>query len=109
MAYHNLMVEPGQLVRQLGAFDQTRPQIRQCASMKVNFPKSGMGIEEGTVVRWAKSRGERVQEGELLVEIETAKAVQEVEAPVSGTLIEIIVTEGSTVAVNTTLAIIEEN
>lgn len=75
---------------------------------KINFPKSGMGIAEGTVTRWLRRVGEKVQEGELLVEIETAKALQEVEAPISGTLVEILVTEGETAEVNTTLGMIEQ-
>lgn len=75
---------------------------------KVNFPKSGMGIEEGTAKRWLKNVGDRVQKGEVLVEIETAKAIQEVEAPVSGKLISILLAEGETAQVNTPLAVIEE-
>jgi pyruvate/2-oxoglutarate dehydrogenase complex dihydrolipoamide acyltransferase (E2) component len=76
---------------------------------KVNFPKSGMGIEEGTITRWLKAAGEKVVEGEPIVEIETAKALQEVEAPVSGTLIKILLAEGETAVVNTGLALIEED
>lgn len=75
---------------------------------KVNFPKSGMGIEEGTAKRWLKSVGERVQKGDVLVEIETAKAIQEVEAPVSGKLVSILLAEGETALVNTPIAVIEE-
>jgi pyruvate/2-oxoglutarate dehydrogenase complex dihydrolipoamide acyltransferase (E2) component len=75
---------------------------------KVNFPKSGMGIEEGTAKRWLKSVGDQVVKGEVLVEIETAKAIQEVEAPVSGTLVEILMPEGATAAVNTHIAVIED-
>ncbi len=75
---------------------------------KVNFPKSGMGIEEGTVVRWLKAQGDQVQEGEVLVEIETAKALQEVQAPVGGRLVEILLGEGKTAVVNTALAVIED-
>ena len=75
---------------------------------KVNLPKSGMGIEEGTVVRWLKRAGERVEQGEVIVEVETAKAIQEVEAPASGTLSRILVPEGTAVAVNSTLALIDE-
>jgi len=77
-------------------------------SIKVNLPKSGMGIEEGTIVRWLKRAGERVEKGEVIVEVETAKAIQEVEAPVGGTLSRILVPEGTAAAVNTTLALIEE-
>ncbi len=77
-------------------------------AVKINFPKSGMGIDEGTVVRWLKGVGDTVQHGEMLVEIETAKAIQEVEAPVSGMLAQIAVREGETVLVNTTLGLIED-
>ncbi len=74
---------------------------------KVNLPKTGMGIEEGTVSRWRKAVGTSVDEGEVIVEVETAKALQEVEAPVSGTLTQILVAEGETAAVNTAIAIID--
>ena len=75
--------------------------------VNVNFPKSGMGIDEGTVLRWCKAVGNTVSKDELLVEIETAKAVQEVLAPVGGVLREILVPTGETVPVNRPLAIIE--
>jgi pyruvate/2-oxoglutarate dehydrogenase complex dihydrolipoamide acyltransferase (E2) component len=75
----------------------------------VNFPKSGMGIEEGTVMSWLKSVGDTVKKGEPLVEIETAKALQEIESPADGVLIAILADVGSTALVNTELAIIQEN
>ena len=77
-------------------------------AIKVNFPKSGMGIEEGTAKRWHKAVGDKVERGEVLVEIETAKAIQEVESPASGTLVSILLPEGETAAVNTPIAMIEE-
>jgi pyruvate/2-oxoglutarate dehydrogenase complex dihydrolipoamide acyltransferase (E2) component len=77
-------------------------------STRVVLPKWGMGIEEGTVVRWLKSVGDTVAQGEPLVEIETAKATQEVESPVGGTLTEILLPEGETAPVNTGIAVIEE-
>lgn len=76
---------------------------------KVILPKSGMGIDEGTVTRWLKAVGEKVDKGEPLVEIETAKAMQEVEAPASGTLIKILLSEGQTATVNSEIAEIEED
>jgi pyruvate/2-oxoglutarate dehydrogenase complex dihydrolipoamide acyltransferase (E2) component len=76
-------------------------------AVKVNFAKAGMGIDEGTVIRWLKAVGETVAKGEVLVEIETAKAVQEVQAPSSGTLTEILVAAGEVAAVNSPLAMIE--
>lgn len=78
-------------------------------SSKVNLPRMGMGIEEGTVLKWLKKVGDRVEEGEPIVEIETAKATQEVPSLVTGTLVEILVAEGATVPVNTDLALIDES
>lgn len=74
---------------------------------KINLPKSGMGIEEGMVLRWLKAIGDKVEQGEVLVEVETAKATQEIEAPISGTLVKITVKAGETTLVNTELGIIE--
>lgn len=78
-------------------------------TIKVNLPKWGMGLEEGTVTHWLKGVGERVDEGEPIVEIETAKATQEVVAPASGVLVKILLGEGETAAVNTEIAVIEED
>lgn len=75
---------------------------------KVILPKWGMGIQEGTVTRWLRAIGDRVRKGEPLVEIETAKATQEVEAPVSGTLVQILLSAGEAATVNAEIAIIEE-
>lgn len=76
---------------------------------KVNFPKPGMGISEGTVVRWLKAVGDKVRKGEPLVEMESEKAVQEVESPADGVLSQILVPEGATAAVNCALGMIEED
>lgn len=76
-------------------------------TVKINLPKSGMGIDEGTVLRWLKSLGDRVEKGEVLVEVETAKAIQDVEAPASGKLIKITVQPGETTSVNSELGLIE--
>lgn len=76
---------------------------------KVVLPKWGMGIEEGTILQWLKSEGETVHAGDPLVEIETAKATQAVEAPVSGRLTRILLGTGQTASVNTEIALIEES
>lgn len=62
--------------------------------VKVVMPKWGTGMNEGTIVKWLKAVGDRVEAGENLVEIETAKSTQELEAPASGTLTEILLAEG---------------
>jgi pyruvate/2-oxoglutarate dehydrogenase complex dihydrolipoamide acyltransferase (E2) component len=75
--------------------------------VKVVMPKWGTGMNEGTIVRWMKSVGDTVGAGEPLVEIETAKSVQELEAPASGVLSEILLAEGEDAEVRTPIAVIE--
>jgi len=75
--------------------------------VKVVMPKWGTGMNEGTIVRWMKSVGDAVGAGEPLVEIETAKSVQELEAPASGVLSEILLAEGQDAEVRTPIAVIE--
>ncbi len=75
---------------------------------KVVLPKWGMGIDEGTVIQWLKAEGDAVTQGEPIVEIETAKATQAVESPVSGRLSKILMGAGETVAVNTVIGLIED-
>lgn len=78
-------------------------------STKVVIPKAGMGTTEGTIARWLKMEGDTVTEGEVIVEIETAKAIEEVPAPTSGVLARILLAEGQTAEVHTEIAIIEES
>jgi pyruvate dehydrogenase E2 component (dihydrolipoamide acetyltransferase) len=67
-----------------------------------------MGMQEGTVVRWLKHAGERVQADDDLVEIEAAKTNQTVTSPSAGVLERVLVAEGETVAVRTPLAILAD-
>jgi 2-oxoglutarate dehydrogenase E2 component (dihydrolipoamide succinyltransferase) len=71
------------------------------------MPQWGMGMTEGTVVRWLKAEGDTVEKDEPIVEVETAKANGEVEAPVAGTLTKLIAEEDEEVPVQGLLAIIE--
>src|SRR5437868_6523410 len=64
-------------------------------------------MEAGTIVKWLKSEGDRVERGEPLYEIDTEKATQEVEAEASGVLLKIAVAEGE-VPVGQTVALIGE-
>ena len=73
---------------------------------EVTLPQWGMGMNEGLIVKWLKQEGDTVEQGEPLVEIETAKINSEVEAPASGTLTRISVAEGETVDIGTRLAMI---
>ena len=74
--------------------------------VNVILPRAGQTLEEATIVRWRKAVGDKVAKGETLAEIETDKAVMELEAPASGILHEIIAPDGATVAVMSTIAII---
>jgi len=74
---------------------------------EVKLPRLGQGMESGTIVRWLKSKGDTVQKGEALFEVDTDKATQEVEAEVSGVLLEIAVESGE-VPVGKIVALIGE-
>jgi pyruvate dehydrogenase E2 component (dihydrolipoamide acetyltransferase) len=74
---------------------------------EVKLPRLGQGMESGTVVRWLKQEGERVEKGEPLYELDTEKVTQEVEAEASGVLLKIAVQEGE-VPVGQTVAVIGE-
>lgn len=73
-------------------------------SVELLLPQWGMGMTEGTVTEWFKAEGDTVAAGEEVVEIDTAKAVKALEAPVAGVLEEILVGVGETVPVRTALA-----
>jgi pyruvate dehydrogenase E2 component (dihydrolipoamide acetyltransferase) len=74
---------------------------------EIKLPRLGQGMESGTVVRWLKQEGERVEKGEPLYEVDTEKVTQEVEADASGVLLRISVQEGE-VPVGQTVAVIGE-
>ena len=73
----------------------------------LKLTRVGMTMEEATIVRWAKQPGESFKEGEVLYEIETEKVTQEVEAPGSGTLVEILAPEGAEVEVGDDVCVVE--
>ena len=72
------------------------------------MPQMGFDMKEGTLVRWIKHEGDAVQKGEAVAEIETDKAVVEVEAFASGVLSKIMIQEGTTVPVGQEIGIIAE-
>jgi pyruvate dehydrogenase E2 component (dihydrolipoamide acetyltransferase) len=65
-------------------------------------------MESGTIVRWLKSEGERVERGEPLYELDTEKVTQEVEADASGVLLKILAGEGDEIEVGRAIAVIGE-
>lgn len=70
------------------------------------MPQMGESIFEGTITKWLKKPGDKVQRDEPLFEISTDKVDAEIPAPASGTLQEIKVSEGNTVQVNTVVGVI---
>ena len=73
---------------------------------EIKVPEAGFSITEGTVVQWHKNVGEKVQEGETIVSVETDKVVVEIPAQGTGVLIEIKHEVGETVPVGSVLGVI---
>ena len=76
-------------------------------AVEVKLPRLGQGMESGVVVKWLKSEGAQVEKGEPLYELDTDKVTQEVESPLSGVLLKIVLPEGEA-AVGTTIAYVGE-
>jgi pyruvate dehydrogenase E2 component (dihydrolipoamide acetyltransferase) len=74
----------------------------------INMPRLSDTMEEGTVATWLKKVGDKVEEGDILAEIETDKATMEFESFNEGTLLHIGIQEGETAKVDSLLAIIGE-
>ncbi len=76
-------------------------------STEVVMPQMGESIAEGTITKWLKQVGERVERDEPLFEISTDKVDAEIPSPAAGTLTEIRFKEGETVEINTTVAVLD--
>jgi len=74
----------------------------------VVMPQMGESIVEGTLTKWLKKPGDKVERDEPLFEISTDKVDTEIPSPAAGTLAEIVVEEGKTVGINTVVARIDE-
>ncbi|GAP14212.1 pyruvate/2-oxoglutarate dehydrogenase complex, dihydrolipoamide acyltransferase (E2) component [Longilinea arvoryzae] len=72
----------------------------------VIMPKLGFDMAEGTLVRWVKAEGEKVEKSDVLAEIETDKATVEVESSFTGVLLRQLVEQGAVVPVSTPIAMI---
>jgi pyruvate dehydrogenase E2 component (dihydrolipoamide acetyltransferase) len=75
----------------------------------VVMPQMGESIFEGTITKWLKKTGDTVQKDEPLFEISTDKVDAEIPSPVTGVLVEIKSPEGSTVDINTVVAVLAES
>jgi pyruvate dehydrogenase E2 component (dihydrolipoamide acetyltransferase) len=73
---------------------------------QLTLPRLGQGMESGTIVRWLKSEGDRVEKGEPLYELDTEKVTQEVEADAGGVLLKILAGEGEEIEVGKPVAVV---
>jgi pyruvate/2-oxoglutarate dehydrogenase complex dihydrolipoamide acyltransferase (E2) component len=78
-------------------------------TMEVTLPRLADSVVDGIVTRWLKRPGDRVAQGEPLVEIETDKVNSEIESPADGVLTEILAEEGTTVPVGEVIARIDRS
>ena len=77
------------------------------AAIEVILPKVDMDMESGVIVAWKVAEGDRVQEGDILFEMETGKAMMEVESPGTGVIRDLAGITGQPVAVGTAVAWID--
>ena len=77
--------------------------------MNIIMPKMGESVNEGTIIKWHKKKGDTVKRDEIIFEISTDKVDTEIPSPAAGILSEIIVKEGETVEVGTTVAVVQTN
>ncbi|HEY3878969.1 MAG TPA: biotin/lipoyl-containing protein, partial [Trebonia sp.] len=76
--------------------------------IEIKMPRLSDTMEEGAVATWRKQPGDTVAVGDVLVEIETDKAVMEYEAYQAGTLAEILVPEGENADIGTPIALLDD-
>ena len=89
--------------------EPTSPQAAPAAAGQVTevvMPQMGESITEGTVSKWLKAVGDKIEKDEALLEISTDKVDAEVPSPAAGTLLEIKVNEGETVEVGSVVALV---
>ena len=84
------------------------PSLPPVDGEPITMPFGDLTISEGKVVRWAKAVGDAVKAGELVAEVETDKAVVEIEAPVAGILGQIVAPEGTVVKMGGQLGIVRQ-
>ncbi len=75
-------------------------------AVEIPMPRLSDTMEQGTVARWLKHEGDRVAEGDVIAEIDTDKATMELTAFEDGVLLKILVGEGESADLGTTIALI---
>jgi pyruvate/2-oxoglutarate dehydrogenase complex dihydrolipoamide acyltransferase (E2) component len=77
--------------------------------VEVTLPKWGLTMEEGTLVEWMVSEGEKVKAGQVIAAVETDKVSNDLESPVNGTVSKLIYAAGTeAIKVGDALCVIEE-
>ncbi|MBD8390139.1 dihydrolipoamide acetyltransferase family protein [Dysgonomonas sp. BGC7] len=77
------------------------------AKFEIKMPKLGESITEGTIISWSVKVGDKIEEDDVLFEVNTAKVSAEIPSPVAGKILEILFKEGDTVAVGVVVAVVE--
>lgn len=77
------------------------------ANTTIKMPKLGETVDEVVIIEWVKSEGDRVEVGDVLVNVETDKVDTELPSPVAGTLITQLVAVGDDVATGAPVCVIE--
>ncbi len=77
------------------------------SKQEIVMPQMGESIQEGTLTKWHKKVGDKVEREEIIFEISTDKVDTEIPSPASGTIVEILAKEGETVNVNAVVAILD--
>jgi pyruvate/2-oxoglutarate dehydrogenase complex dihydrolipoamide acyltransferase (E2) component len=77
------------------------------ARVAIELPALGFDMETGRLASWLKQVGDTVGKGDALAEVETEKATVDLESPADGTLVEIVVPDGTEVEVGATLGWLE--
>lgn len=72
----------------------------------ITMPKLGFDMQEGTLVRWVRNEGDKIEKGEVLAEIETDKATVEVESTASGVVRRLLVDQGAVVPIGVAIAVV---
>jgi pyruvate/2-oxoglutarate dehydrogenase complex dihydrolipoamide acyltransferase (E2) component len=77
------------------------------AKTTIKMPKLGETVDEVVIIEWVKSEGDRIEVGDVLVNVETDKVDTELPSPVAGTLVTQLVAEGDDVATGDPVCVIE--
>jgi len=99
-------IEQKQIATEMAASETSANSATSENSTEVVMPQMGESITEGTISKWLKKVGDKIERDEPLLEISTDKVDAEVPSPAAGTLLEILYQEGETVEVGTALAFV---